>query len=313
MGGMDLRIVFMGSPDFALHSLAALTQSFHVVGVVTQPDRPAGRGRKIQAPPVKLLAQTYGLPVLQPPSLKNPQAIEQVQAFSPDVIIVAAFGQILKEDILDMPRFGCINVHASLLPRWRGAAPVQAAVLYDEISGVTIMKMDQGLDTGPILSQRSTPITNEMTAGMLFDRLAQMGAELLVETLPEYVNGEIYPRPQEEAEATYAPQLRKEDGRLDFNQSAAFLARQVRAYNPWPGSFGYYGRDLLKIFQAHAIQFAHTIPGKRYIVGAKPAWGTQDGLLVLDEVQAAGKARMASDVFLHGTRDWIDEEEAQDR
>jgi len=310
MRGMDLRVVFMGSPDFALPTLAALNQAFNVVGVVTQPDRPAGRGRKIQSLPVKTLAQAYGLPILQPPSLKNPQAVEQIQTLLPDVIVVAAFGQILKEYILQLPKYGCINVHASLLPRWRGAAPVQAAILHDEISGVTIMKMDQGLDTGPILSQRSTPITDEMTAGMLFDRLAQMGAELLVEALPGYVQGEIHPRPQEEAQATFAPQLRKEDGRLDFNQPAAFLARQVRAYNPWPSSYGYFDRDLLKIFQAHAIQFAHAIPGKRYVVGTKPAWGTQNGLLVLDEVQVAGKTRMAGDVFLHGTRDWIDEEEA---
>lgn len=313
MVGMDLRIVFMGSPDFALPSLATLNRRFNVVGVVTQPDRPAGRGRKIQAPPVKLLAQTYGLPILQPSSLKNPQAFEEVQALSPEVIVVAAFGQILKERILQLPKFGCINVHASLLPRWRGAAPVQAAVLHDEISGVTIMKMDQGLDTGPILSQRSTPITDEMTAGMLFDRLAQMGAELLVETIPRYVRGEIEPYQQQEAQATYAPQLRKEDGRLNFNLSAAFLARQVRAYNPWPGAFGYFDGNLLKIFQAHAFDHAHAIPGTRYVVGSKPAWGTQDGLLVLDEVQAAGKARIPGDVFLHGTRNWINEAEAQDR
>lgn len=313
MSGMYLRVVFMGSPDFALPPLTALNQAFNVVGVVTQPDRPAGRGRKLQSPPVKTLALTYGLPVLQPASLKNSEAFEQIQALSPDVIVVAAFGKILNENILKLPKYGCINVHASLLPRWRGAAPVQAAVLNDEISGVTIMKMDQGLDTGPILNQQSTSITDEMTTGMLFDRLAQMGAELLVETLPGYVQGEINPRPQEEAEATYAPQLRKEDGRLDFNQPAAFLARQVRAYNPWPGSYGYFNGDLLKIFQAQAIQFEHAIPGKRYIVDSKPAWGTKDGLLVLDEVQAAGKARMAGDVFLHGTRDWIDKEESQDR
>jgi methionyl-tRNA formyltransferase len=310
---MDLKVVFMGSPDFALPTLTALTQVFNVVGVVTQPDRPAGRGRKIQAPPVKTLAQSYGLPIFQPPSLKNPQAVEQIRALSPDLIVVAAFGQILKENILRMPKFGCINVHASLLPRWRGAGPVQAAVLYDEISGVTIMKMDQGLDTGPILSQRSTPISDQMTAGMLFDRLAQIGAELLVETLPEYVNGEIYPRPQEDAQATYAPQLRKGDGKLDFNQTAAFLARQVRAYNPWPGSFATFDGVLLKIFKAHATHYEQAIPGKRYNIDSKPAWGTQDGLLVLDEVQAAGKGRMAGDVFLHGTRDWIDEEEARDR
>ena len=313
MGDMNLRIVFMGSPDFALPSLTALTQTFNVVGVVTQPDRPAGRGRKIQTPPVKTLARSYELPIMQPPSLKNPEAFEQIQALSPDVIVVAAFGQILKETILQLPKYGCINVHASLLPRWRGAAPVQAAVLHDEISGVTIMKMDRGLDTGPILSQRSTPITDEMTAGMLFDRLAQMGAELLVDTLKKYVMGEIHPHPQEEAQATNAPRLRKEDGRLDFNQPAAFLARQVRAYNPWPGSSSYFDGDLLKIFQAHAIHFADAIPGKRYVVGHKPAWGTQVGLLVLDEVQAAGKTRMPGDVFLHGTRDWIDEEEAQNR
>lgn len=310
---MDKRVVFMGSPDFALPTLAALADAYHVVGVVTQPDRPAGRGRKMQPPEVKVLAQNFGIPVFQPSSLKDPHAVEHLQGFSPDVIVVAAFGQILKEDVLTMPPFGCVNIHASLLPRWRGAAPVQAAVLHDQITGVTIMKMDQGLDTGPILSQRSLPITQEMTAGVLAAALAQLGAELLIETLPLYFKGEIEPQPQNEAEATYAPRLKKADGELNFMQPAKILARQIRAYHPWPGSFAYFDGNPLKVFRAHVLDKADVVPGKSYIAGSLPAWGTQKGLLVLDEVQAAGKGRLAGEEFLRGTRDWLDDQEDLDR
>lgn len=302
---MDKRIVFMGSPDFALPTLKTLARAFHVVGVVTQPDRPAGRGRKVQPPPVKILAQKLGLPIMQPPSLKDSEALAQLNRFSPDVIVVAAFGQILRENVLCLPTWGCINVHASLLPRWRGAAPVQAAVLHDDVTGVTIMKMDQGVDTGPILSQRMTPISKDMTAGVLFNRLAQMGADLLVDTLPKYIRGEMQPQPQDDAEATHAPKLSKQDGKLDFNQPAPFLARQVRAYYPWPGTFQFFNGVRIKVNQAHAITAVDVIPGKRYVVGDQPAWGTTEGFLVLDEVQAAGKARMSGEEFLRGTRNWI--------
>lgn len=295
----------MGSPDFALPTLSALTEDFNVVGVVTQPDRPAGRGHKIRPPVVKTLAIKLGLPVIQPPSLRTPGAIEHLHSLSPDVIVVAAYGQILKEEVLTLPPYGCVNVHASLLPRWRGAAPVQAAILHDDITGVTIMKMDQGLDTGPILSQRSIPISDSVTAGELFDQLAQMGADLLIETLPRYVSGEIQPRPQDDRAATYAPRLKKGDGELDFFQPADFLARMVRAYHPWPGAYAYFGATRLKVFHAHSEPGDSVVPGQRYIVDEQPAWGTVDGLLVLDEVQAAGKDRMSGRDFLLGVRDWI--------
>ncbi len=181
----------MGSPDFALPTLRALYESFNVVGVVTQPDRPAGRGREMRPPDVKVLAEELGLPIIQPKTLKSPEALAQLADWHPDVIVVAAFGQILRENVLTLPPFGCVNVHASLLPRWRGASPVQAAVLNDDVSGVTIMQMGKGLDTGPILSQRAVDIPSDQTAGELFDELAELGAVLLVETLPGYLAGDI--------------------------------------------------------------------------------------------------------------------------
>jgi len=305
---MDLRIVFMGSPDFALPTLDALHAAFNLVGVVTQPDRPAGRGRKMIPPDVKVRAQELDLPLIQPKTLKDPDAMTQLEKWQPDVIVVAAFGQILRENVLSQPDFGCVNVHASLLPRWRGAAPVQAAVLHDDATGVTIMKMDQGLDTGPILSQKAIPIPEDMTAGECFGALARLGADLLVETLPKYVQGELQPQPQEDALATYAPRLEKEDGKLDFNQPADFLTRQVRAHNPWPGAYHFFTDKRLKVLRAHSFDFDNAQPGQRYIVDEKPAWGTSEGLLVLDEVQLAGKSRMSGMDFLHGAKDWINED-----
>src|ERR1041384_6106730 len=186
------KIVFMGSPDFSLPSLRALAQHHDVVGVVTQPDRESGRGREIKMPPVKTLALELGLPIMQPEKLKQPEAMEQLHVWAPDLIVVAAFGQILKKDVLDLPRYGCLNVHASLLPRWRGAAPINAAILAgDEETGVTIMRMDVGLDTGPILTQRSIPLTRDDTAGSVFQKLSQLGADLLIETLPDYLSGKL--------------------------------------------------------------------------------------------------------------------------
>lgn len=305
MESMKIRVVFMGSPDFALPALQALHDHFNVVGVVTQPNRPAGRGRVLRPPDVKVLAQSLGLPIIQPTSLKKEEALQQLKTWAPDVIVVAAYGQILRENVLTLPAFGCVNVHASLLPRWRGAAPVQASVLYDDVTGVTIMKMDKGLDTGPILSQKSIPIPADMTAGDLFERLAKMGASLLAETLPGYLSGEIKPRPQDEEQATYASRLNKEDGQLDFNQPAAFLARQVRAYNPWPGTYQFVNDTRIKVYQAHADEAEQAQPGERTIVDGLPAWGTISGVLILDEVQAAGKSRVSGQAFLHGQKDWI--------
>jgi methionyl-tRNA formyltransferase len=308
MESMTLRIVFMGSPDFALPTLKALESQFNVVGVVTQPDRPAGRGRKPQAPDVKKLAISLELPYIQPATLKDESALQQLNDWAPNVIVVAAYGQILRENVLNLPRFGCVNVHASLLPRWRGAAPVQAALLHDDITGVTIMKMDKGLDTGPILSQQSIPINDDMTAGKLFDQLAVMGADLLLETLPKYINGEIKPQLQDEENATYAPRLKKEDGMLDFSQPASFLARMVRAYNPWPGAYQFYDGTRLKVYKAHAVEQINAQPGARLIYKEKPAWGTGQGLLILDQVQAAGKSRLSGKGFLRGAKDWIKDE-----
>jgi methionyl-tRNA formyltransferase len=299
----------MGSPDFALPTLQALNNTYEVVGVVTQPDRPSGRGQKLTPPDVKVLAEKLNLPIIQPKRLKEPEAMAQLAAWSPDVIVVAAFGQILREEVLTLPLHGCINVHASLLPRWRGASPVQAALLHDDVTGVTIMKMDKGLDTGPILKQRTCPITDEMTAGELFDRLAQIGAELLVETLPAYLRGEIKPVPQDDEQSTYAAMMKKSDGELDFSQTADFLARKVRAYHPWPGAFQFYEGYRLKIFKAHTLPVDDLVPGGRYAVDGKPAWGTVDGLLVLDEVQVAGKSRVSGEDFLNGAKDWVTETE----
>lgn len=304
---MEPRIVFMGSPDFALPTLRALDASFNVVGVVTQPDRPAGRGREMRPPDVKVLADALNLPLIQPKTLKAEEALAQLATWQPDVIVVAAFGQLLRENVLNLPPFGCVNVHASLLPRWRGASPVQAAMLNDDVTGVTIMQMGKGLDTGPILSQRTLTIRDDQTAGELFDELAIMGAELLVETLPGFLAGEIIPQPQDDALATYASKIEKADGELDLTHPAVFLARQVRAYSPWPGTFQYYEGQYLKIHRAFAAPGKAVVPGKRYIFEDKPAWGTGEGLLILEEVQLAGKSRVSGEAFLRGAKNWLSE------
>ncbi|MFW6164513.1 MAG: methionyl-tRNA formyltransferase [Planctomycetota bacterium] len=234
------RIVFMGTPDFAVPSLTALHDAHHVVGVVTQPDRPAGRGRDLHQSAVKRAAVERGLPVFQPPSLRTPEAVARLAEWKPEVIVVAAFGQILTEEVLELPPYGCLNVHASLLPRWRGAAPVAAAILAgDEVTGVTIMKMDAGLDTGPILAQRREPIRADDTRTALTQRLSLLGAELLAETLPAYLAGELVPQPQDD-EATLAERLRKADGRLDWSRPALVLDRKIRAFTPWPGTFTFW-------------------------------------------------------------------------
>jgi methionyl-tRNA formyltransferase len=300
------RIVFMGSPDFAIPTLHTLAQNFNVVGVVTQPDRPAGRGRILTPPPIKLLADELELPIIQPKRLSEPQAMQQLQDWAPDVVIVAAFGQILRQDVLDLPEQGCVNVHASLLPRWRGAAPIQAAILNgDHETGVTIMKMDLGVDTGPILSQRILPIKSDDTAGTLSQRLAELGAELLNDTLPQYLASKITLHPQDDQLATYAPLLKKEDGELDFHQPAEYLARQVRAYNPWPGTYIYWNNEILKIHKAHAMQGNEAIAGSPGIIDELPAFATGDGWLILDEVQPAGKKAMSGKIYLHGARKWL--------
>lgn len=301
---MSTKIVFMGSPDFALPSLRALAEQYDVVGVVTQPDRASGRGRELKAPPVKTLALELGIPIAQPEKLRAPEAMQQLRRWSPNLIVVAAFGQILKPEALELPQYGCLNVHASLLPRWRGAAPVNAALLAgDEETGVTIMKMDAGLDTGPMLTQRTVRILPDDTAGSLFEKLSHLGADLLTATLPDYLSGKSIPRPQSEEGATYAPMLKKEEGKLDFTRDVHELERRVRAFNPWPGAYFEWRGGLLKIHRAHAE--AGNVPaGEMSIQAGQPAVGAGGGILVLDEVQPAGKKSMSGRSFLAGARGW---------
>ncbi|MBK9778539.1 MAG: methionyl-tRNA formyltransferase [Anaerolineales bacterium] len=303
---MTIRVVFMGSPDFALSSLRLLAQHYQVVGVVTQPDRASGRGRELKAPPVKTLAQELNIPVIQPEKVRQPEAMQQLQDWNPDLIVVAAFGQILKKDVLELPKYGCINVHASLLPRWRGAAPINASVLAgDEETGVTIMKMDVGLDTGPMLAMKRIRIKPDDTAGSLFEALATLGADLLIETLPAYMDGKLSPQPQPEEGATYAPMLKKEDGLLDFNQPAVDLDRRIRAMNPWPGAWFEWEGAPFKVHKAHVGQ-GKAEAGKRLVEQNQPAVGTGSGILILDEVQPPGKKPMNGKSFLAGARNWLD-------
>ena len=305
---MPIRIVFMGSPDFALLTLSALVtaQNCEVVGVVTQPDRASGRGRELKSPPVKTLALDLNLPVMQPEKLRTPDAMDQLRVWNPDLIVVAAFGQILKKDVLEMPRYGGINVHASLLPRWRGAAPINAAILHgDEETGVTIMQMDVGLDTGPMFVSKSIRIRRDDTAGSVLQALSTLGANLLTEILPEYISGNIKPVSQPTEGATYAPMLTKEDGRLDFTCSAVELERRVRAMNPWPGAWFEWNGSPLKVMRASIISGDKgSVSGSRLTVEGRPAVQSVDGILSLDEVQPAGKKVMSGKSFLSGARDW---------
>jgi methionyl-tRNA formyltransferase len=299
------RIVFFGSPDFATPSLKVLAAHFEVVGVVTQPDRPAGRRGKVRPPAVKIAALELDIPIIQPEKVRTPEAMEQLRLWAPDLIVVAAFGQILRQDVLDMPGFGCLNVHGSILPCWRGAAPIQAAILAGDVeTGITIMKMDAGVDTGPILSQRHIPISHEDTAGLLFQKLAPIGADLLLETIPRYLAGELFPRPQPDEGVTYAPMLKKEDGMLNFNQTAVAMERKVRAFDPWPGTFFTWKDMPLKVLKTHIRDIKSPGIGKRLVIEGLPAVGTSEGILLLEQVQPAGKKPMTGKAFLAGARDW---------
>ncbi len=297
----------MGSPDFAVPSLERLCQNYSVVGVVTQPDRPAGRGRTLTPPPVKVLAQKLGLPLIQPLKVRQPEAMQQLVDWAPDVIVVAAYGQILRQEILGLPPFGCINVHASLLPRWRGAAPIQAAILHgDAQTGVTIMQMDIGVDTGAMLNQRALDILPEDTAASLSRRLADCGAGLLAGSLPDILEGKIIPVRQDDSLATYAPLLKKEDGWLDFSKSAAELERRIRAFSPWPGAYTLWQDQPLKIHRARALQESQAIApaGSRLVLHGLPAIAAAQGVLVLDNLQPAGKKAMDGKSFLAGVKNW---------
>ncbi len=302
-----LRIIFMGTPELAAASLAALLRetSFLVVAVVTQPDRPKGRELKLQPSPVKQLAVSAGLPVLQPERARDENFLGELRALAPDLIAVAAFGQILPKTLLELPRFGCLNVHTSLLPKYRGAAPIQSAILNgDAETGVTIMKMDVGLDTGDILTQRPTPIHDEDNAATLHDRLAQLGAELLVQTIPDYVTGKIQPRAQDAACATHVAKIKKEDGRIDWQQPARAIWNRIRAFTPWPGAFtflpGQPQPQLLKIWGAEVISRSGNAGEILQAEKSGIIIGCGEDALRVTSLQREGGRRMSAADFLAG-------------
>lgn len=298
------KVVFMGSPDFAVPCLPALSQIARIVGVVTQPDKPAGRGMTLTPPPVKAAALAMSLPVIQPISLKEESAFTQLRAWAPDVIVVVAFGQLLRKNVLELPPHGCVNVHASLLPAYRGAAPIQAAILGGEVrTGVTIMKMDAGLDTGPILSQAEIAIEAHDTGGSLFEKLSNLGARELVRTLPLYLAGEICPLPQPDQGASYFGMIRKEDGELTPTMPVAAAERKIRAYHPWPGTSVLIDGEKVKIHKAH-IAPGDTTPGARQVINGYPALGFEGGWLVFESLQPAGKKAMDGKAYLAGKRGW---------
>lgn len=302
------RVVFMGTPEFAVPTLVSLHEFHQVVGVVTQPDRPAGRGRQLAASPVKQAALARGLPLFQSESLRPSEAVAQLATWCPDVIVVAAFGQILRAQVLALPPHGCLNVHASLLPRYRGAAPIPAAILAGEaVTGVTIMRMDAGMDTGPILAQAECPITADDTTASLTVRLAELGAQLLVETLPAWLAGTIQARPQDDSLATYCRPLKKADGHLDWSQPAERLDRQVRACDPWPGAYTVWQSQRLRVLRTRAWPEWHGEgqPGQVLALDAGIGVVTGQGVLELLEVQLAGKKPMAGESFARGQRDLV--------
>lgn len=301
-----MRVVFMGSPPFAVPTLQTLSEQYSVVAVICQPDRPAGRGRANRPPATKVFAVEARIPVLQPDRLRDAEAISRIAELQPELLVVAAYGQILPQSLLDLPEYGTLNVHASLLPRWRGAAPIQAAILSgDTESGVTIMQMDAGLDTGPTLSQRRVRIKPEDTGGSLTTRLSRAGAELLIETLPGYLSREITPDPQDETLSTYAPRLKKRDGALDLRAPAEQLARQIRAFDPWPGTYIMWDERRLSIKRAHTISRNRAIAGEVTLVDHTPAIGTGLGVLILDRIQPSGKREMSGEAFIRGAPEFI--------
>lgn len=300
----ELRVVFMGTPDFAVPTLNCLLHSNHeILAVVSQPDKPKGRGKKIQYTPVKETALAHSIPVLQPQKANTDSFIHELKALSPDVIVVVAFGQILSERVLSIPSKGCINVHGSLLPKYRGAAPIQWALINgDKITGITTMLMDAGMDTGDMLLKEEVEIKEEDTAGTMHDRLAQVGADLLIKTLDQVEYHQLTPEKQNNEDATYAPMIRKELGHIRWSQSASAIRNLVKGLDPWPSAYSFMNGKILKIWNLKKINGIQGTPGE--IVAASPKEGLivqgGDGQLLIEELQLQGKKRMQAEDFLRG-------------
>jgi methionyl-tRNA formyltransferase len=306
---MEPRIVFMGTPEFAIPTLERLVANYDVVGIVTQPDSPAGRGRQLVAPPVKEVALAEGIPLYQPKSLRNSKAIEYLRKWSPDLIVVAAFGQILRKPVLDIPKFGILNVHASLLPRWRGASPIQGALLAgDNVTGITIIKIDEGMDTGPILSSAQMEIRPNETAGELENRLAVLGAELLIEILPSYLDGTLIPVKQPEEGVTITRPRKKNAELINWALPAKTLQNHIRAYAPKPGAYTFWDGARFKVLRTcivHPEIEPTGVPGNVFLWEKKPVVITSDGYLALTQVQMAGKRPMDGGAFVRGRKNFV--------
>lgn len=299
-----MRTIFFGSPDFAVPCLEALHDIGTVAVVVSQPDRPAGRGLAMRPPAVKKRALELGLEVWQPTKVRTAEFAEKLRALEADVAVVVAYGRIVPRAVLDAPTAGCVNVHASLLPRWRGAAPIQWSIVDgDEETGVTLMQMDEGMDTGPILATASTPIARDEDAATLSERLSKMGAELLREQLPRYVAGDLTPRPQEEGAVTMAPLLRKDHGRIDWNKSARAVHNQIRGMNPWPGAHTVLGERRIKVHRtvASTLDPEGVAPGQ--VIALDPEGilvACTEGTLEIQELQESGRKRVDARSFASG-------------
>lgn len=298
------RILFMGTPAFALSALELLNRSnYNVIGVVTQPDRPAGRGRKDIAPPVKLMAQSIGLPVFQPQNVKDQSFLDVVYQLNPEIVVVAAFGQILPKAIIDFPKFGCLNIHPSLLPQYRGAAPLNWSIIRGETkTGVTIMLMDEGMDSGDILLQQETPLGSAETYGLLHDRLALMGADLLIKSIEQVTAGNAQRHQQDSSLVSFAPRLTRETGRINWHQSCKDIVNLIRGLCPAPAAYTFLDGQSIKIFEAVSIPCIRKgIPGTIYVDASQGlSVAAEDGFVMIKEVQLAGKKRLPITEFLRG-------------
>lgn len=299
-----MRVVFMGTPDFSVPTLECSIEAGHeVVGVVTQPDKAKGRGKKVVYTPVKEKALEHGLTVYQPRRAREPEFIEQMRALNPDVMVVVAFGQILPKELLDIPKYGCVNVHASLLPKYRGAAPIQWAVIRGEkVSGVTTMQMDVGLDTGDMLLKAEVPLAEDETGGSLHDKLSVLGGDLLIETLKGLEAGTIVPEKQDDSQSgEYARMLDKSLGKIDFSMRAEEIERLIRGLNPWPSAYTSYNNKTMKLWKARVVPGGEAVPGQVLAVDKKGfTVQTGDGALQILELQMEGKKRMDAGAFLRG-------------